>query len=57
MNEFAEFSVYLFVSLLFSDMFRGPEVEKIRLVGLEQALTFTLCNGRVYARNYRYRYI
>lgn len=49
----------VFVSVLYSccvvfvDLFRGPQVEKIRLVGLEQALTFTLSEGKVYARNYR----
>lgn len=37
-----------------ADFFRGPVVEKIRLIGLEQALTFTLSEGKIYVRNYRY---
>ncbi|XP_067950842.1 ribosome production factor 2 homolog [Watersipora subatra] len=38
---------------LFVDFFRGPAIEKIRLMGLEQALTFTLSEGKIYARNYK----
>ncbi|XP_071803122.1 ribosome production factor 2 homolog [Asterias amurensis] len=38
---------------LLIDFFRGPDVKKIRLAGLEHVISVTAVNGKVLVRNYR----
>lgn len=38
---------------LLIDFFRGPEVENVRLAGIEHVLQFTAVQGKVLLRSYR----
>lgn len=40
--------------LKYTDIFRGPNAEKVRLQGLEHVLQFTELDGKIFLRSYRF---
>uniref|UniRef100_A0A5S6Q8X1 Ribosome production factor 2 homolog n=1 Tax=Trichuris muris TaxID=70415 RepID=A0A5S6Q8X1_TRIMR len=54
-EEFQSDPVFVRMKSLFIDFFRGPVVSKLRLQGIEYALTFTVVDGRILLRAYSIR--
>ncbi|XP_046849133.1 ribosome production factor 2 homolog [Xenia sp. Carnegie-2017] len=44
---------YMRLKNLLIDIFRGPDVEKVRLQGLEHVMQFTELDGKIFFRSYR----